>query len=334
MRVWAALTAVTLLALGCAGDDAVPEESGAPSSAPATPVDDTGTAPSSSSSTTSTVPVSERLPPLAADATGAVVTPQGAALAITGTDGESWLVLDTCGAPGSVSAPSATVVGPQHVVLDPGNGGEDRGTVGPGGVDEAEVNLDVARRAADVLRGHGVAVLLTRDGDVGMTASARAAVADAVGAQVFLSIQHRDGPGDRSTVPGTESFHRIDDPDSRRLAGLVFEEVQAGLGPRAAGWLAPAEPGVKPLLNQRGEDFHTVLRETVGVAAAFVEVAVLAGGAEAALLSSEEGRQAEAEALASAVIRYLVTAEEGRGFVEPTERVRPAEPLTPPADCS
>ena len=94
---------------------------------------DTGS--TSSSVTTSTIPVADRLPPLADDARGAVVTAAGAALAITGSDGDNWLVVDACGAPGSVPAASATVVGPRHVVLDPGNGGEDRGTTGPGGID-------------------------------------------------------------------------------------------------------------------------------------------------------------------------------------------------------
>jgi len=52
-------------------------------------------------------------------------------------------------------------------VLDPGTAGKDPGAIGPGGLTEKEVVLDVARHLRDLLRDRlGKKVLLTRDKDV------------------------------------------------------------------------------------------------------------------------------------------------------------------------
>ncbi len=274
---------------------------------------------------TTTVPVADRLAPLADDVVGVVRSVTGAALAIEGTDGENWLVIGPCGGRTAVDAVTATVLGPQHVVLDPGHGGADRGAVGDVGLDEADLNLDVAQRVAVRLRAEGVSVLLTRETDVSMNASSRAAAARATGAMALVSIHHSDVVGAPSPGPGTEAWYQVDDPESRRLAGVVYEEVTAALAQFEIGWRSPDEPGVKYLLNQRGADFHTVLRDSVDTPALFIELALLSNPDEAALLAGEEGRQAEADAVATGIVRFLVDRDEGRGFIEPDERVRAAE---------
>ena len=68
-----------------------------------------------------------------------------------------------------------------------------------------------------------------------------------------------------------------------------------------------------------------MLRESAGVPSVFIELATLSNPGEAALLDSEEGRRAEAGALAAGIVRFLVDDDEGRGFIEPDERVRAAE---------
>ncbi len=86
-------------------------------------------------------------------------------------------------------APSPQGRGPRRVVLDPGHGGSDPGAIGPSGLHEAEVNLDVARRvAARLAERYGVQVILTRDRDTYVPLEDRAAHANDAGVDLFVSI--------------------------------------------------------------------------------------------------------------------------------------------------
>lgn len=77
----------------------------------------------------------------------------------------------------------------RRVVLDPGHGGHDPGAVGPNGLREKDVTLDIAHRAAPLLaREVGVSTLLTRDVDVYVPLDERAARANAFNADLFVSI--------------------------------------------------------------------------------------------------------------------------------------------------
>lgn len=75
-----------------------------------------------------------------------------------------------------------------RVVLDPGHGGRDTGAVGPAGIVEKEVTLDIAHRAAGVLVSQGLEILLTRDDDRFVALEERAARANAFAADLFVSI--------------------------------------------------------------------------------------------------------------------------------------------------
>ncbi|MFN2371464.1 MAG: N-acetylmuramoyl-L-alanine amidase, partial [Candidatus Krumholzibacteriia bacterium] len=74
------------------------------------------------------------------------------------------------------------------VVVDPAGGGSDHDGAGPMGLRGADVNLAVARRLARLLEGCGARAVLTRDEGEAPTATAKAALADAVGAHWFLTI--------------------------------------------------------------------------------------------------------------------------------------------------
>lgn len=77
----------------------------------------------------------------------------------------------------------------RRIVLDPGHGGNDPGALGPNGLREKDVTLDVAHRAAPLLaREVGVSTLLTRDTDVFVALDERAARANAFNADLFVSI--------------------------------------------------------------------------------------------------------------------------------------------------
>ena len=215
------------------------------------------------------------------------------------------------------------------VVLDPGHGGAEPGAIVAGGLREADVNLEVARRAADRLGAAGATVVLTRTTDVRVTLGTRALLATRLGARALVSVHHNadpDGPSDR---PGTEVWHQVDDPASRRLAGLVQEEVVAAFSAadfRGVAWQADRDAGAKARRRARGDDYYGVLRAAEGVPAVIAEGPYISNPAEAALLAQPEVQQAEAEALARAVARFLTTDDPGSGFVDAYPRTEAAGP--------
>lgn len=76
------------------------------------------------------------------------------------------------------------------MVLDPGHGGEDRGSPGLYGLWEGEVALDLARRVKAALARFlpSLRVRLTRDADVHIPLEERAGMANALGADLFVSL--------------------------------------------------------------------------------------------------------------------------------------------------
>ncbi len=327
------LLAVVVLAGACTGgapdrDSLEPITESVDGTVAATTTVD-GTGPPTASTTT--IPVAERLPALPTDIVGAVRADDGTARPITGTDGEVWFIRGACGADAVAPATTAALIGPRHVVLDPGAGGADRGNE-LGGLVEAELNLDIAERTAALLRAQGVTVALTRTRDTDLSAGARGALGPALGARALVSINVGAPVGATVAEPRPAVFHQIGDEQSRRLAGLVHEELVAAFARFDGPWAGLAEPGVKPLLNQRGDDFFVVLDAGAGTPAVRVEV-VAVGENEATLLSTEEGRDAEAEALADALVRFLVTDEQGDGFITPTETMRTAATSNTPGGC-
>jgi len=296
------------------------------------PIDDASTSESAASDTVEAeVHLRDRLPSARLGGLG-VIEIADIVVPVTAATAAGWEVATPCGSTVEISdrEPHPAVL----VVLDPGHGGGDDGAVSDDPqLREDDLNLAVALATAIELESQGVATVITRSGDVELPASARASLAGPSGALVFISIHHRAEEGTLGVRPGTEVFHQIESEDSRRLAGVIHEELTAALSVAGVDWATPAEPGVKHLLNQRGSDYFTVLRDTPDVASVLVEVASLATRSGATFLSTTEGRQREAAALSEAVIRFLVTSDAGSGYVEPVERVREAPSGVGTSEC-
>ena len=90
------------------------------------------------------------------------------------------------------------------VVIDPGHGGQDSGTMKTGLV-EKELTLDVAHRVERLLQQRGLATLLTRSDDSYISLQERATVANSQPECVFVSI-HFDEAG-RSAATGIETYY-------------------------------------------------------------------------------------------------------------------------------
>jgi N-acetylmuramoyl-L-alanine amidase len=178
------------------------------------------------------------------------------------------------------------------------------------------VNLAVARRTADRLTAAGATVVLTRTTDVRVTLTTRALLATRLGARAFVSVHHNADPDGPSERPGAEVWHRVDDPASRRLAGLLQEEVAAAFAAyEGVPWQADRDAGAKSRRRAGGDDYYGVLRNAE-LPAVISEAAYLSNPAEAALLARPDVQEAEADALARAVARFLTTDDPGSGFVD------------------
>ncbi|TLY21842.1 MAG: N-acetylmuramoyl-L-alanine amidase [Nitrospirae bacterium] len=94
----------------------------------------------------------------------------------------------------------------ETIVLDPGHGGKDPGAIGPGGLTEKEVVLDVAVRLRDLLQDRlGKKVLMTRDKDAFVELDDRAKFANGNKADLFVSIHINSHP--RRSTHGIELYH-------------------------------------------------------------------------------------------------------------------------------
>jgi len=89
------------------------------------------------------------------------------------------------------------------VVLDPGHGGDDTGTIAHG-LTESEVTLDLARRIEGRLSAIGVTVLFTRSATTGPDDLLRATMANQAHADIMLSL-HCDST-DQSQASGVATF--------------------------------------------------------------------------------------------------------------------------------
>jgi N-acetylmuramoyl-L-alanine amidase len=79
--------------------------------------------------------------------------------------------------------------GVRTIVIDPGHGGMDRGAPLPGGLEEKDAALDMARALRTALTNQlGARVFLTREGDTDVSATRRAEIANESGADLFISI--------------------------------------------------------------------------------------------------------------------------------------------------
>jgi N-acetylmuramoyl-L-alanine amidase len=117
-------------------------------------------------------------------------------------------------------------VRPFKVVIDPGHGGTDHGTVYYNGdypIAEKKITLLIARQLAAQLKAEGVDVTLTRKDDRDLPLGKRTELANKLGADIFLSIHLNSAPGaDARGTEGVETFilNNATDASSRRLAYL------------------------------------------------------------------------------------------------------------------
>lgn len=134
------------------------------------------------------------------------------------------------------------VAGPlRAIVLDAGHGGHDPGAVGPGGLQEKDLVLDVTRRVARLVEDRlAIKVMLSRAGDYFVPLQERTSFANKQGADLFVSIHanaHRE-----AASAGVETYflsEEATDSQARQVAALENSVIQLEKPVAARGRLDP-----------------------------------------------------------------------------------------------
>jgi len=94
----------------------------------------------------------------------------------------------------------------RRIVIDPGHGGHDPGAVSPSGTKEKDIVLDIGLNLAEKIREElGIDAVLTRSTDVFLELQERTAIANKVGADLFVSI-HANASLNRA-ANGIETYY-------------------------------------------------------------------------------------------------------------------------------
>jgi len=172
------------------------------------------------------------------------------------------------------------------VCLDPGHGGADSGA-NYNGVQEKDVNLDIAMRTKPLIEAMGYRVLMTRTGDQTVSLQERCDIANNANASIFMAIHNNAYTTDSE---GTETYAYYDSEDGRRLTTCVHQEVVRRI--------KRPDRGVK-------EAGFYVLKHT-NMTSALIEGAFLTNVAEAKMLQDPNFRQKIAQGVAAGINDYLV----------------------------
>jgi N-acetylmuramoyl-L-alanine amidase len=258
---------------------------------------------------------------------------------VTGQDAGGYNVIDPCNRSGWLAEEHVTKGGvpidrdgtfsTSVFVVDPGHGYPDLGAVGPTGLHESEVALDVAGRTAAllgtphnvdwatgrVLSGSEVpaaTAVLTRSpngpnsGDYELGLTFRAALANAVQATALVSIHLNSQPVTDLDHPGSEAYVSLANPESPRLGGLIVDELRRGLAAFETDWVGAPGDGVFNRVDSDGTDYYALLEHSQQPAA-LIEGAYISNPSEEALARTDEFRQAYAEAVYRGLVRFVTT---------------------------
>jgi N-acetylmuramoyl-L-alanine amidase len=214
------------------------------------------------------------------------------------------------------------------IVIDAGHGGHDTGTIGPNGLLEKDLVLDVARRLGRLLEARlGAEVVYTRRDDTFVPLETRTAIANREQADLFISI-HANSSRDsdargvetyylnftsspealevaaRENAVSEKSIHELQDlvkkialkdkiDESREFASDVQDSLYGGLSLNSAG---VRNRGVKkaPFIVLIGANMPSIL----------AEISFVSNPTDERKLESSEQRQRIAESLYRGVAKY------------------------------
>lgn len=176
------------------------------------------------------------------------------------------------------------------IALDAGHGGADSGAIGPTGVKEKDINLDIVQKLQQTLEKAGAKVVLTRTDDTNVPLYDRPQKAKDSDALIFISMHANalaDG-ADPYAKHGTSVFYY--NPESFELAKTLKDTMTAELGTKDDGLCKCS---------------FVVTRPTMPLSV-LIEVAYMIHPDEYKLLLDESFRQKAAEAVQKGIEQYLL----------------------------
>ncbi|MBV9888089.1 MAG: N-acetylmuramoyl-L-alanine amidase, partial [Acidobacteria bacterium] len=217
-----------------------------------------------------------------------------------------------------------------RIVIDAGHGGHDTGTIGPTGLMEKDLCLDVALRLGKIIQQRlpGADVVYTRSDDTFIPLEERTHIANEAKADLFISIHanssHDHGArgietyylnlkgspdamevASRENATASESIHDLDDIVKRIARSEKIDEsrefasdIQDSLSKRIQKQYKPVKDrGVRkaPFVVLIGADMPSIL----------TEISFLSNPSDEQLLKKPEHRQRVAEGLYQGVASYL-----------------------------
>ena len=215
------------------------------------------------------------------------------------------------------------------IVIDPGHGGHDTGTIGPNGLEEKDLVLDVSRRLGKLLVSRlGAQVVYTRKDDTFIPLEDRTAIANREGADLFVSVHANSSPdadargvetyylnftsspdalevAARENAVSEKSIHELQDlvkkialkekiEESREFATDVETSLHSGLAVRNPG---VRDRGVKkaPFIVLIGANMPSIL----------AEISFVSNPGDERRLETAEYRQRIAESLYRGIANYV-----------------------------
>ena len=173
-----------------------------------------------------------------------------------------------------------------RIIIDPGHGGDDPGTIGIGGIKEKDVILPISLDVAEILRKQDIEVIMTRDSDNFISLQGRTDMANDIDADLFVSIHANAINLSRPDVNGLETYYY---QSGRRLAEVIHWSILNGVK-----------------IDNRGirrARFY-VLRHS-SMPAVLVEVGFLTGAVDSSSLKDPNHRRQMAEAIARGIVEYI-----------------------------
>ncbi len=185
------------------------------------------------------------------------------------------------------------------ILIDPGHGGFDPGKVSPDGIQEKQINLEIALKLRDKLLEHGFAVFLTRDTDCSLDSQDaknkkisdlrnRTSKALEVKADLYISIHQNSYSAEY--VHGAQVFYYSTSDSGKLLA----ENIQNSL-------VADVDPDNTRLA--KGNSDYLVLTDSP-CTAVIVECGFLSNSQECRELCTSEYQSQIASAIAKAVASW------------------------------
>jgi N-acetylmuramoyl-L-alanine amidase len=207
--------------------------------------------------------------------------------------------------PQSPAAPFALVI------LDPGHGGQDSGTI-KNGMIEKDLSLDVTQRVQRLLQERGLVVALTRADDTYVSLLDRATMANNQPEAVFVSIHFDEGG--RTAATGIETYyaaHAASFPE-RVAAWLPFLQRTSSEPPNVesqslAAFIQESLVSRTQATNRGTKPQQFFVIANVRHPAVLVEGGFLTNKDEVARLANTEYREQMAAGITDGIIRYRDT---------------------------